>query len=189
MENEVKYQFKELSVSTAFSEDGRKKNLEKLKVKMAKDNWMLDNYTDGGMTKASRATFKRDVKYANDKKVISKGIKVLIVSVSVILFFIFIGINSDKVENKQVKIIHKAEYGKNWAITSDTATLKCYKDNDIKSPVIIVNGVTYGLTGFADKKYGQSDLKAFNKIWLKDKETGANINLSSFTQDALKLCN
>jgi CRISPR/Cas system-associated endoribonuclease Cas2 len=185
MENETKYEIKEVNVSTAITEDGRKKKLEKLKDKMIKDNWIFDSYFDGGMTKTSRATFKRDLKYSDGKKDMTKGVKILLISSAIVLFFIVIGISGDSTDTK---IIHKAEYGTKWAITTDTATLKCYNDNGIKSPVIIVDGVTYGLTGFADNKYGQSDLKAFHKIWLKDNTTGANINLSSFTDDALKLC-
>jgi hypothetical protein len=188
MENETKYEIKEVNVSTAITEDGRKKKLEKLKDKMIKDNWIFDSYFDGGMTKTSKATFKRDIKYTDGKKDMSKGIKVLIISASIVLLFILIGLSGGDSDNKQSKTIHKAEYGTKWAITTDTATLKCYNDNGIKSPVIIVDGITYGLTGFADNKYGQSNLKAFHKVWLKDNNTGANINLSSFTDDALKLC-
>ena len=86
------------------------------------------------------------------------------------------------------KEINKSDYANKWAFTSDTVTLKCYKDNDINSPVVIVDGKKYGLTGFADNLHGQSDINAINAVWLKDKSTGANVDLGTFTKEALELC-
>ncbi len=78
MENENKFEYKEVKVPVAFTEDDRKKQLEKLKVKMAKDGWEFVSYFDGGLAKASTAKFKRELKSTQNQKStqnISNGIK------------------------------------------------------------------------------------------------------------------
>lgn len=89
------------------------------------------------------------------------------------------------------KKITAQEYGGKWAFTSNEATIKCYKDGDIKAPVVVINGVSYGLTGYADAKYGQNDVKALNEHWKKDTRVGREglmIDLGAITNDANKLC-
>ncbi len=93
------------------------------------------------------------------------------------------------VDIPKTKEIHKSQYGQAWAFTSDMATLKCYNDNDTKSPVIIIDGKSYGLTGFADNLHGQSDTDAFNAVWLDDPTMqGMKVNVNIFTKEALQLC-
>lgn len=83
------------------------------------------------------------------------------------------------VDIQKTKEIHKSQYGQAWAFTSDMATLKCYNDNDTKSPVIIIDG----------KSYGQSDTDAFNAVWLDDPTMqGMKVNVNIFTKEALQLC-
>jgi RNA polymerase subunit RPABC4/transcription elongation factor Spt4 len=104
-----------------------------------------------------------------------------VILVVVISFFL-----SDNTVND--KHIYKKDYGDKWAFTVDEATLVCYKDNDIKSPVIVLDGKAFGLTGFADNIHGQKNLNAINQYWLKDEKLGINKDLGIFTKEALKLC-
>ena len=98
-------------------------------------------------------------------------------------------------DSKEVKVkertITKQELKNQWPIkTTDKAIIKCYLEPDgTKAPVVVVNGIPYGLTGYADMHYGQNDLKAFNKIWADDPRLkGLKVDLSKLTDEALKLC-
>ena len=98
--------------------------------------------------------------------------------------------NSNGVKVKE-RTITKQELKNQWPIkTADKAIIKCYLEPDgTKAPVVIVNGIPYGLTGYADMHYGQNNLKAFNKIWANDPRLkGLKVNLSKLTDEALKLC-
>ncbi len=89
------------------------------------------------------------------------------------------------------KTITAKEYGDKWSFTADTAVIKCYKDGDIKAPVVIINGKPYGLTGYADAKYGQNDVSALNEYLLKDNRPGREgmmIDIGTITSDANNLC-
>jgi hypothetical protein len=87
------------------------------------------------------------------------------------------------------KTIYKKDYGDKWAFTTDSVILKCFKDGDIESPVVNIDGNNYGLTGYADMHYGQDNLHAIDKFWLKSKKyEGLQVDLSTFTKEALKLC-
>lgn len=87
------------------------------------------------------------------------------------------------------KEVTKKEFGIQWPFTYDTATLTCYQDGDIKSPVVTVNGKRYGLTGFADNKYGASDINAINEVWVKRSDgSGLMVDLGPITKAALELC-
>lgn len=109
-------------------------------------------------------------------------------TIFIILWVIFSLFDNNQQNERKIT---KAEYGDKWAFTHDEAVLKCYKDGDIKSPVIEINSIPYGLTGFAEHKYGQSDINALNKYLLKDTRPymeGLHIDIGIFTDDALKLC-
>jgi RNA polymerase subunit RPABC4/transcription elongation factor Spt4 len=90
----------------------------------------------------------------------------------------------------QDKTIYKADYGDRWAFTTDEAKLACFVDEVGISPVIILDGKRFGLTGYADNKYGQGDLNAINKYLLKDKSirSGVYKDLGIFTREAKALC-
>ncbi len=93
-------------------------------------------------------------------------------------------------DGESSKTIYKKDYCVKWAFTTDEAILKCYKDGDIVSPVIELDGKNFGLTGFADNKYGQSDINAINSYWLDHSEyKGMKQDLGIFTAEAKKLCN
>lgn len=134
------------------------------------------------------------------KKEVAKGAKVcphcgqknptmktkdMLIGIAVISAIFIYAIMPDSPNSKEIK---KSEYGNKWAFTTDTAKLICYKDGDTNSPVVVVDGKPYGLTGFADGEHGQSDINAINAVWLKDRTTGLNVDLSPFTKEALKLC-
>lgn len=106
--------------------------------------------------------------------------------VFLILWLVAFVVSDDKVKSK---IVTKTEYGDKWAFKQDKAVLKCYVDGDIKSPIVELDGIPYGLTGFADNKYGQSDINAINKYWL-DNPTykGLKVDIGTFQKEALKLC-
>ncbi|MCK9332757.1 MAG: YebY family protein [Candidatus Cloacimonetes bacterium] len=94
-------------------------------------------------------------------------------------------------QNYAEKKITEQEYGEKWAFTSAEASLRCYKDGDIKAPVVVLDGKSYGLTGFADAKYGQNDVNALNPYWKKDTRAGKEglrVDLGTITNDANKLC-
>ncbi|WP_294964567.1 DUF2511 domain-containing protein [Sulfurimonas sp.] len=119
-----------------------------------------------------------------DNPGLSKGETFTWIGIVLVIGFVLSLVFSDS-----KKTIHKEDYGDKWAFTSDSAILKCYEDGDIKSPVVIIDDVPYGLTGFADNKYGQSDLKAFNKVWLQDKNNpGLMVNTGTFQKEATELC-
>lgn len=108
MDNEIKYEFKEVNVSAGFTDDGRKKQLEKLKIKMAKDGWEIESYFNGGLSKTSTAKFKRDLNYKEEKKTLGKGSIILILIVLIICIFAFISGNSEESkENYLEKNINK----------------------------------------------------------------------------------
>jgi hypothetical protein len=120
-------------------------------------------------------------KEKQDTSKVAKGILgIIIIVIVLIVMFAPSSVNDKK--------IYKKDYGDKWAFTSDEAVLVCHNDNDIKSPVVVINSKPYGLTGFADGQYGQSDINAINAVWLKDKTTGLNVDLGTFTKEALKLC-
>jgi RNA polymerase subunit RPABC4/transcription elongation factor Spt4 len=118
-------------------------------------------------------------------------LKATIMTLGTILLIIWMLVSLLIKDTPNERKITKAEYGDKWAFTYEKAVLKCYKDGDIKSPIIELNGIPYGLTGFADNKYGQGDLNALNKYWLEDTSPymkGTHISVGIFTDDALKLC-
>lgn len=93
MADDIKYEYKEVNVPAGFTEDGRKKNLKKLESKMEKDGWSLDKYFDGGLTKTSVATFKRDLNYKPIKSTSSLGKNIVntiafLVVISVVYSFV-----------------------------------------------------------------------------------------------------
>ena len=95
-----------------------------------------------------------------------KGGKILMWIIIIVMFIFFANLFSEDESEVNSKKITKTEYGNKWAFKQDEAILKCYTDGDIKSPVVELDGIPYGLTGFADNKYGQSDINAMNKHWL-----------------------
>lgn len=105
MNEEIKYEYKEVQVQVAFTEEGRKNNFEKLKLKMEKEGWELEKYFNGGLTKTSIATFKRDIQY-KDKEVITpkKSIKKKIIWGIVLFILILILIpGSDEKQKENTK--------------------------------------------------------------------------------------
>ena len=68
MSDEVKYTYKEVKLTAGVTEKSRKNILDKKIEKMAKDGWEIESHTDGGMTKSSKATFKRNIYYQAPKK-------------------------------------------------------------------------------------------------------------------------
>lgn len=92
MESEIKYTHKEVKLSGALTEKGRKASLDKKIKKMAKDGWEIVEHIDGGATKTSKATFKRDINYQAPKKD-NKGIKKIFkYALYLLLGFILLGI-------------------------------------------------------------------------------------------------
>ncbi len=105
-----------------------------------------------------------------------------------IVIAIFMSFGDDDVSRANSKVINKQDYGEKWAFTTDTAILKCYNDDGIESPVIILDGKQFGLTGFADSMHGQNNINAINKYWLRNEKLGINKDLGIFTEEALELC-
>jgi hypothetical protein len=148
---------------------------------MVKKSYNFEEYIDNGVTKSNTI-------FEGDQDVRKKGKRNKII-ITIIILSIFILASLSGAENG-LKIT-KAEYGDKWAFIYDEAVLKCYKDDDIKSPVIELKGIPYGLTGFADNKYGQSDLNALKKYWIENAQPfkiGTYISVGVFSDDALKLC-
>lgn len=168
---------KNISVA-GFTKDQRIKELEKIKKKYSKKGYEFVEYIDDGVTK-SIAIFEVDdsiLKKEKSKNLITIGIVVMIFA-----FLIYPKDNSMEITPNSLK--------QEWPLTVEKATLKCYKDGDIISPIVIVNGSSYGLTGFADNKYGQSDTSAFTKVWKPNPEIkGTYINISEITELAKSLC-
>lgn len=101
---EIIYEYKEVGVQAGFTDEGRKKNLEKLKEKMAKEGWELDSYFNGGLTKASNAKFKRDINYIPEKRESSFSIKnILIGFVVVVIFTSLYKEDENSIENNSVE--------------------------------------------------------------------------------------
>ena len=115
--------------------------------------------------------------------------KKILASLMVVAGLLFLGC-SDSSNNVKERTITKKELGIYWPFkNADKAIIKCYKDGDIKAPVVVVNGKAYGLTGYADMHYGQDDLKAINKIWADDPRIkGLKVDLGPITEKALELC-
>ncbi|MEO1927580.1 MAG: DUF2511 domain-containing protein [Nautiliaceae bacterium] len=115
--------------------------------------------------------------------------KKILASLMVVAGLLFLGC-SDSSNNVKERTITKKELGIYWPFkNADKAIIKCYKDGDIKAPVVVVNGKAYGLTGYADMHYGQNDLKAINKIWADDPRIkGLKVDLGPITKKALELC-
>lgn len=139
--DEIIYEYKEVAVVAGFTDKGRKKNLEKLKEKMTKDGWELDSYLNGGLTKASKAKFKRDINYKSEKKQgnsitqnILAGFVILIIIVA-----IFGGDdNSSTSTNKNTKLYQEYEDKTNQQMKESTISLKeiaysFVKDNNISN--------------------------------------------------------
>lgn len=112
-------------------------------------------------------------------------------------FFIFVFIiilalpsQPEDSQGKSKHVVTQKDLGDKWPFTYTQATLECFTDNDIKSPLVTVNGTRYGLTGFADSMYGVGDINAINAIWLEDKDMGegVHVNLGPITKKALELC-
>ena len=72
MNDEVKYTHKEVTLRAGITEKSRKKILDKKIKQMVKEGWELESHFDGGVTKPSKVTFKRDINYQVPKKQ-SKG--------------------------------------------------------------------------------------------------------------------
>ena len=124
--SELTYEYKEIDVPAAFTDDGRKKNLEKLKIKMAKNGWVLDSYFNGGLTKKSKATFRRDIDYKSDKKESSFSIKsflILLVILAVIIALYSNGDTDGKSRDGE-KLYQKYENMTNLQMRENAASLK-----------------------------------------------------------------
>lgn len=107
MDNEIKYEYKELNVSPGFTDDSRKEKLKKLESKMTKDGWKLEKYFNGGLTKTSIATFKRDLKYtkiSSPSSLNPKKIMNIFIGVIAIIFISNIIDSSDEDEKKAIEI-------------------------------------------------------------------------------------
>jgi len=109
----------------------------------------------------------------------------------IIAGMLLIGCSDSNGVKVKERTITKQELKDQWPIkTTDKAIIKCYLEpSGTKAPVVVVNGIPYGLTGYADMHYGQDDIKAFNKIWADDPRLkGLKVDLSKLTEEALKLC-
>lgn len=73
MNDEVKYTHKEVTLRAGITEKSRKKILDKKIKQMVKEGWELESHFDGGVTKPSKVTFKRDINYQVPTKQ-SKGV-------------------------------------------------------------------------------------------------------------------
>lgn len=124
--DEMTYEYKEVGVTAGFTDEGRKKNLEKLKEKMAKDGWELDSYFNGGLTKASKAKFKRDINYKPEKKQSNFSMKNILVGfiVLVIVGAIFSDGDSNPSTSKSTKLYQEYEDKTNQQIKESTISLK-----------------------------------------------------------------
>ncbi len=108
----------------------------------------------------------------------------------ILAVFTFLGCSN---KTYKEKVVTKKEYKEKWPFTVDTAKIGCYKDDDISSPVVIIKDKVYGLTGFADNKYGQKDINALNEVWRYDerpayKSLKMRVNLGDIESAAKKLC-
>ena len=84
MSEEANYEYKEVTLSTSMTQKGREKILEKEIQKMERMGWIFEEYYDGGLTKQSKAKFKRKIMKIN-QDTDSLSIKNIIVSLVVIL--------------------------------------------------------------------------------------------------------
>ncbi len=101
MSEEIKYEYKEVGVPVAFTDEGRKENLEKLQQKMAQDGWELVEYTNGGMAKASTAKFKRDLNYVSNTP--KKNNKIKIILAVIVFIIILISLTDNEVKENDSK--------------------------------------------------------------------------------------
>jgi hypothetical protein len=173
---------KNISIS-GLTQIQREKELEKIKIKYEKKGYNFVEYRDNGMAK-SIAIF--DVDESILKKEKPSKILLFFILIFISLSLAIYAINSKGIPSLDVT---PSSLEKKWPFTSNTATLKCYVDGDIESPVVIIEKKTYGLTGFADNKYGQSNINELNKVWLfENKAQGIRVNLSEVTSIARDLC-
>ena len=199
---------KNISVS-GLTKNQRLKKLEKIKTKYQKKGYVFIEYIDNGITKSIAIFEISEENLKKNKSTLYKNISIFFVILIAISFFI----NSDnndgtnmveenKIENKYAKLLEenseligirditKSELGDKWPFKFDNAIISCYKDNIAIMPVVTVNKKSYGLTGWADTRYGQEDINSMNEIWLKDpKKEGLYIDLSLITKKASELCN
>lgn len=118
MDNEIKYEYKEVNVVVGFTDKSRKENLKKLEEKMVKDGWELEKYFNGGLTKTSTATFKRDLEYKSTSQPLSLKEKINVKNIvigMVILLIIYSIFNSsddakNDVENKDNEVKYHKEF-------------------------------------------------------------------------------
>lgn len=170
---------KKTIVVGGFTKAQREKELEKVKKKYQKKGYKYQEYIDNGALK-STAIFEVDdsiLKKEKSKQFITFGV--------ILLFVAFIIYPS----SGNTKVINKSEVKEKWPFTVDKVTLKCYKENDIEMPVVIIEDKTYGLTGFADNIHGQKDINALNKYWLENKEIkNTRVSISEISKISLSLC-
>lgn len=113
MDNEIKYEYKEVNVPAGFTDNGRKENLKKLEEKMAKDGWELEKYFNGGLTKTSTATFKRDLEYKETSSSFGEKINVKNIIIGIVVFLIIVSIfnsSDDEEKNQESKVKYHKEF-------------------------------------------------------------------------------
>ena len=129
-------------------------------------------------------------KQTKNIKTKEKGIAIALFIVIAIIFLK----PPEPIEKKETatryeRVVTKKEFKDKWPLTVDNAVIACIKDSVGKEPLVIINGEPYGLTGFADAKYGQNNIQALDKYLAKNpKFKDLHKGLGVITDEALKLC-
>ncbi|WP_053014250.1 MULTISPECIES: DUF2511 domain-containing protein [Xenorhabdus] len=88
--------------------------------------------------------------------------------------------------------ISQESYGDKWAFNADKVELQCYKGGAFVEDLSDKDNTVYGLTGLANtlKTNGKKEAQNINgsSFWKDNLSTGAKVNLSPFTNEALTLC-
>ena len=87
--------------------------------------------------------------------------------------------------------LHRDEYGSEWPLTVDEATLGCYGDSDLPAPYFEVSGVRYPITGWAETILRQRgyEIRSIDRIWRNDPDIpGIKVNLGPWIDRGSDLC-
>ncbi len=122
--DKIVYEHKEVSVSVGYTEKSRKEKLNKLKLKMEKDGWELEDYFDGGLTKTSKAKFKRDIKYISEIKENKFSFKNIMIGFFILIILGAIFGDDKSSPNDEQKLYQEYENKTNLEMQSLTTLLK-----------------------------------------------------------------
>ena len=88
-------------------------------------------------------------------------------------------------------VLHRDDYGAEWPLTVDEATLGCYGGSELPAPYFEVDSVRYPMTGWAETILSQRgfEIRPLQRIWRDDPEVrGAKVNIGPWIDRGSELC-